>query len=295
MVSGDSSDMNRVPAFTLNRICPFSHPAEFCFDGVDCTTLLGILRVGCISSVLFPVLGDIPEVGRFAVCCTMQITLYCIVALWGQHFPSFMSVSPLNTTHPYPSALTEPAHSGSRRSPNPPQCLADTLAQGFPLSLHTKRPRSATFYFDLLPDKSFCLLVHLLAFWPLSPNQDADSCRNVGSRHKMVPRLPPDCLDLTRNMTNSRHNDGKSSVRASQPRSVSSVSTFLWSMIYASLTPLFTDCITPLADEQTEGVRGERGSGNLLFVNGPWWKPEWNCKTDVMPLKLLHWSANPFD
>lgn len=30
--------------------------------------------------------------------------------------------------------------------------------------------------------------------------------------------------------------------------------------------PPFTACITPLADEETEGVRGERGSGNLLCL-----------------------------
>lgn len=65
MISGD---INRVPAFTLSRICPFRHLADFCFDGVDYTNLLEILSqfetFGCISSVLFPVLGDIPEVGR---------------------------------------------------------------------------------------------------------------------------------------------------------------------------------------------------------------------------------------
>lgn len=39
-------------------------------------------------------------------------------------------------------------------------------------------------------------------------------------------------------------------------------------MFCASLTPLFTACITPLVDEPewSEGVRGERGSGNLLCL-----------------------------
>lgn len=117
-----------------------------------------------------------------AVRRTEQWESHCIVPLLCEvstFLPSCQSV-PLNTTHPYPSALTGRARSGSRRSPNPPQCLPDALAQGFPLSLHTKRPRSATFYFALLPDKSFCLLVHLLAFWPLSPHQEADSCRYAG-------------------------------------------------------------------------------------------------------------------
>lgn len=31
----------------------------------------------------------------------------------------------------------------------------------------------------------------------------------------------------------------------------------------------------------------------IVCVNNPRWKPECNCKTDVMPLQLLHWLANP--
>lgn len=52
----------------------------------------------------------------------MWSTLYCTGDVWGQHFPSPMSVSPLSTTHQpptHPSALTGRARSGNRRSPNP--------------------------------------------------------------------------------------------------------------------------------------------------------------------------------
>lgn len=178
----------------------------------------------------------------------MPITLCCAIVLWSQHFPSLMSVSPLITTHPYPSVLTGRAHSGSRRSPNPPQCLPDTLAQGFPLSVHTKPPRSAAFYwFCLLPDKSFCLLVHLLAFWLLSSNQEADGCRYIGYCSKKVFRLPPRTLKLTRN---SSKDCGPNSVNVFQTRSVSSKSLLYFGAWFVPpWPPLFTDCITPLGDE----------------------------------------------
>lgn len=56
----------------------------------------------------------------------MRSTLYCTASVWGQHFPSPLSVSdppsPPSTTHyppTHPSLLTGQVHSGNRRSPNP--------------------------------------------------------------------------------------------------------------------------------------------------------------------------------
>lgn len=53
----------------------------------------------------------------------MWSTLYCTVALWGQHFPSPCQSTPsaqhTSKPPPHPSVLTGRAHSGNRRSPNP--------------------------------------------------------------------------------------------------------------------------------------------------------------------------------
>lgn len=84
MVSGDSSDIDGVPAFTLSRIYPFRHLADFCFDGVDCTNLLGILRVSLRHLALFPqfcFLYLVTFLRLDALLYVVQCKSHCIVSL----------------------------------------------------------------------------------------------------------------------------------------------------------------------------------------------------------------------